>query len=639
MSNNIFPVVENGNELSSVDKDHSYFFEIVPPDIEMMDEEGLATFNYNNEHLLKNFDEMCFYKFYKIGRRSFLNTDSEQVESYNGIRFIPCESPLGIFFGAIDFYSDLNIFDDHLVYNGQYVRVLSVRSFSSDIVDYNLIPCDIDYVLNLKKKADVDSVKKLDRIRTSHLSSFLKPKRDIDSEKAYSEAEELLEQVKIGNESLYDVEMYFILKDVSLEKLCTKTFDVIKYFNLNGFELFIEGQSARKWKTGLFSFFRELIPGVKPKLFLRSHVDKLSHVVQLLPFKRSFLMRDGLDLFDVSDQEIFFDPFDSSIVNKNTLVSGMSGAGKSVFVNKIVHHYINEHPTVILDKGGSFRKLCLYHDGEVLNDGFNPMQFKDPVYLREIILSVVDKKRFSKLDRGKLLALIKDILENDIDTFWEVIIKLEDEFEGISYYFEDIKKYLTNEYLDNSSILYVDLDSYPKNIVSPLIIFLLEYFKNIKAKEKILVFDECWSFLKDHGDYIDECFRTFRKTGAFPIAISQSLSDFEASSELSSSIVNNSYFKVLFPQDVDKSTLLNEFDKGRIKELKYQKNVYSECYLRSSDNKYRKILRVRLSNTELELFNTEADSFERFYQYLDNNRQYFKTNKDTIDSYVRMIYA
>ena len=74
-------------------------------------------------------------------------------------------------------------------------------------------------------------------------------------------------------------------------------------------------------------------------------------------------------------------------------------------MNKLVHHLIEKYPAVILDKGGSFKKLAVYHGGHILEKEFNPMQFRDAKYLREIILSVVDPKKFDRLERGKTLKV------------------------------------------------------------------------------------------------------------------------------------------------------------------------------------------------------------------------------------------
>lgn len=320
------------------------------------------------------------------------------------------------------------------------------------------------------------------------------------------------------------------------------------------------------------------------------------------------------------------------------LVTGLSGGGKSVFVNKIVHSLIDDHPTVILDKGGSFKKLTLYHGGEVLSQGINPLQFKCPFYLREFVLSMMDSEKVSKLARGKLLKVIKESLSK-CTNFDDLIEFLKVDFPQIDLYFEEHRDFLRGKTISDIPILYVDIENYPKSIIGPLIIFLLEYFKNLPVKEKILVFDECWSFLGSHAAYIDECFRTFRKTGAFPIAISQSLRDFEIlGRELASSITNNSYFKVFFPQELQESQEIRSFDINRVQNLQFEKNHFSECFLKTSDNRFRKILRVTLSPLELELFNTEAGRDLSLYQFRDRFADYFSNDRELINSYVRLKY-
>ena len=183
----------------------------------------------------------------------------------------------------------------------------------------------------------------------------------------------------------------------------------------------------------------------------------------------------------------------------------------------------------------------------------------------------------------------------------------------------------------------MDIEDYPKGIVAPLIIFILEYFKRIDTNEKILVFDECWSFLKDHASFIDECFRTFRKTGAFPIAISQSLNDFSSfNQELASSITNNSFFKVFFPQELETQNDISDFDIENIMSLGFKKNVYAECYLKTTDNRIRKTIRNYLSPVELQLFHTEVGQDLKYFTFLNRFEGFFESRKDATQAYVRL---
>ncbi len=637
MSKSIFPILEvEGNRLTSIHGDVSWFYSMLPSDTSQMDDIERAVFFESLARGLNNLSLDSYFKFYNLGDDSFLETNRSQLPSFSGIDFKEQNSPLECFFQTKEIFSEIGIYDDYLSFNGKYLRVFSVSEFSDDEAHEHLIPQGVDYVLSFKRKAKDKSVSKLERVRTGHLSSFLKSKRDISSEGAYSQAEELMHDLIHGSESMFEMEMIFLLRGHSLEELNSMSESFVSEMLSRGIKVFSEGQSLRHFKSGLASIFNELIPGVRPRLGLRTLPNKTSHLRYLLPVERSFLMEEGIELYDNSARPIYFDPFTDAIKNRNMLVTGISGGGKSVFVNKIVHHLIEDHPTVILDKGGSFRKLTKYYGGSNFEYKFNPFQFKDPMYLREIILSVVDAERFGKLEKGKLLKSIKEVLPSS-DTFFELIECLKKDFPEIDLYFEDFKDYISDEHIDTKSILYVDVESYPKSVIAPIIIFILEYFKNIPEKEKILVFDECWSFLGDHSSYVDECFRTFRKTGAFPIAISQSLKDFSSlGDDLSNSITNNCYFKVFFPQEIEERHDITSFDVENIGSLEFQKDVFSECYLKSTDNRFRKVVRNYLTPLELELFHTEAGKDKKLDLFLSKFEEFFDSTKEAFEAYVRL---
>jgi len=637
MSKSTFPIIEvKENKITSIDGNVGHFFELLPPDIEQLgpiEREGLFESVSNG---VGNLELGAYFKFYRLGNSSYLETNSKNLPSFSDVEFSPQNDPLKIFFGASELFSDIGIYDDYLSYNGQYLRIFSALEFSDEPAHEHLLPVDVDYVLAVKRKPKDKSVSRLERIRTGHLSSFLKSKRDIVSEGSYSQAEDLLQDLVHGHEAMFDMELFFIIRGDSLKELNTHSEAFASEMLSNGIKVFGEGQSLRKFKTGLAALFNELIPGVRPKLGHRTLPNKSSHLRYLLPLRKSFLMSEGIELHDTNENPIYFNPFTDEIKNRNMLVTGISGGGKSVFVNKVVHHLINHHPTVILDKGGSFRKLTQYHGGGVLDSGFNPFQFKDPMYLREIILSVVDQDKFGKLEKGKLLKAIKKALPQS-QSFFELIQNLEAEFPDINLYFEDFKEFITDEEIGFQNILYVDVEQFPKSVIAPIIIYILEYFKNIPEKEKILVFDECWSFLTDHSQYIDECFRTFRKTGAFPIAISQSLKDFEnVSHSLAHSITNNSYFKVFFPQEISEAHDITSLDIENISGLEFKKGIFSECYLKSIDNRYRKTIRNYLTPLELELFHTEAGKDKKLNDFLARFESYFDSKDQAYEAYVRL---
>ena len=642
MSKLLFPIIEeNKNKLITVNGETSHFFAVISPDLEQLLPHKEKEFLSDLSTGLGALNEANYYKFYRLGGMSYLETNANGPFPFLGINFVPQHHPLEIFFGNSEIISDIGIYDDYIAFNGQYMRILSASEFAGEMTPHDLIPKNCDYLLSIKKLAPKKAMGKLERIRTGHLSSLFKGKRDIASEGTYQQAEELLHDLIHQRESLFEMELFFMPKAHALDDLCTQTLSLQADLAARGVKAFIEGQSLIHLKSGLAHFFNELIPGVPPKLALRKHFNKTSHLRHLLPLGSSHLMTEGVLFHDQGEGEIFFNPFDQSIKNRNMLVTGSTGSGKSVFVNKLVHHLVHKHPTVILDKGGSFKKLALYHNGAILAGKFNPMQFRDALYLREIILSVVDKERFSKLDQAKLLKQIKRALAH-AQTFWELVEFLAKDFAGINLYFEEIADFIGGDIIGNKKILYIDIDNYPKEATAPLIIFLLQYFKHIEGKEKILIFDECWSFLKGHASYIGECFRTFRKTGAFPVAISQGIDDFSnIDGEIGEAITNNSYFKVYFPQriKVENEFAHNElthFDLKRIESLDFAKSIFSDCYLKSSDNKFQKIIRNYLTPLELELFHTEAGEDDKLFQFIQDFGKYFASNAKAIESYIQL---
>ena len=637
MSLSTFPIVEvKGHRAISIDGNVGSFYKMLPPDLEQMCPIQLNNYYERISKSLNNFSDDSYFKFYSINGEFYLESNSKTSPTLSNVDISPKKDPLKVFFGDNQLFSDIGIYNDYLSYNGRYVRLFSTLEFSEEEIDSPLIPDGIDYVLLIKRNSKEKSLSRLERIRSGHLSSFMKSKRDLSSEGAYSQAENLLSDVLHGEEALFTIELYFLLKDYSLDGLNDKTRAFHSEMTSRGVKTFVEGQSLRSKKSGLAYLFNELIPGVKPSFSYRSLPNKTSHLRYLLPLSKSRLTDEGIRFHDIQDREIFLSVFKKKFKNRNMLVSGMSGTGKSVFVNKLIHYMAPYHPTVILDMGGSYKRLSIYHGGIELKKGFNPFHFKDPIYLREIILSVADSSKFDKLERGKLLAEIKEILPS-CNNFFDLLRGLEKEFKGISFYFEEIKEFITDDPLRASRILYVDIENLPRGIVSPMIIYILEYFNNIDEKEKILVFDECWEYLQDHVYFVSKCFRTFRKTGAFPIAISQSLMDFKSkSNQLYTAITNNSYFNVLFPQEVERESGLSEFDEARIESLEFEKSIFSECYIKTKDNLIRKIIRNYLTALELEISHTESGEDELLLDFISNFNKYFSSPKQAIESFVRL---
>jgi len=78
---------------------------------------------------------------------------------------------------------------------------------------------------------------------------------------------------------------------------------------------------------------------------------------------------------------VSLDLFDPALPAKNAILVGSTGSGKSFFTNFLLNNFLNEsarNHVVILDVGGSYRKLCQMREGQYLEVdiseryGFNP---------------------------------------------------------------------------------------------------------------------------------------------------------------------------------------------------------------------------------------------------------------------------
>ncbi|PIP91060.1 MAG: hypothetical protein COV38_13305 [Bdellovibrionales bacterium CG11_big_fil_rev_8_21_14_0_20_38_13] len=642
MSQLIFPIVESRkNKLISITGNVGRFFEVIAPDQEQMSLSEIERFYQEIASSLDQLSEKYYFKFYSWKWKNYFETNAPEVPKIAGVEFVPCHNPLDIFFGNSELISDIGIYQDYLSFNGEYWRVLSVQDFKEDAIASNPIPIGINYVLSFRPQAQHRSIGLLERIRSAHLNSFFKSKRDPRSEGAYQQAEELLEDLTHGRERLFSFELFVVVRGPTLEKLNEYTKNIYNELASHGIKTLCEGQSLRHLKSGLGELFNELIPGVKPKLGLRKLPNKTGHLRYLLPLFRSHLMDEGQEFADIYGSELFLDILAKEFPNRNILISGASGFGKSVMVNKLVHPLIPKHPTVILDMGASFKRLTLYHGGSYLKHGINPMQFRDAEFLREIILSQVDLSKFDKLERGRLLKSLRAILEdNSVVTFRSLLERLEADFKHISLYFEECLESFSDEVIGDVNLLYVDIQDYSQAMVTPVILFALEYYKRIKVSQKILVFDECWEFLTEHASFITKSFRTIRKTGGLAIAISQGLEDFaKIDRELSRAIINNAYFRFFFPQELTPNESVSEFDIERINQLRFVKNVVSECYLVTKNQRFKKILGIYLSSLERELFHTEDGEDQPLMNYLNEKRAYFASNSEAIEAFVRLRYG
>ena len=75
------------------------------------------------------------------------------------------------------------------------------------------------------------------------------------------------------------------------------------------------------------------------------------------------------------------------------------------------------------------------------------------------------------------------------------------------------------------------------------------------------------------------------------------------------------------------------------KDFSLKRNVFSDCYLKSSDHSFQKIIRNFLTPLELELFNTESIDNDEVFKFINQFGEVYSSPGQAIDSYVRLKYG
>ncbi len=596
-----FPLFETfENKLISLTGETSYLWKIIPPDIEQIEDKE---FYYSSieESIILNKTEWA--KFFYIDGQHWFNS-KEELKNLDIVSEVEL-NPLSILFKEAN--SEIELFDNYFVLNNKFYQLLSVETFMDHISITDLENCN--FCLMFEKIKANTAKNKLQLNRRMHFSSTLKNIRDIESEKSYQESEDLLENVITGETELYRSEMYFIVDADTKKDLDTKSNELIEYISsLNG-KLRIECR-------GMSFFLNSIIPGVKPSL-QRHKLMPSTYMSELIPLSSEKKYSSGLELTSRKGNPVGFNLFDSKATNYNILITGTSGQGKSMIANKLIMEELEGGSKgIILDLGNSFKKNTLFHKGAVFSKKFNPFQFKDPLYLKEFIISVTGHI-WDRKDAGKLFELIKANIDK-ANTFNELITSISNEIGDIKYYFSEIEQFFTDEVMYLNDLTYCDLTIYPEIIKSPLMIYLVEYFKQLEGK-KIFVFDECWGLLKNNADYIAECFRTFRKHNASAIAISQNLDDF-SETQLGRVIIQNTYYKFLFKQNIGKTPFVTDFQLDLLDTVKSSRGEYSEFLLLSEE--VQKVVRYYSNPLEYELFTSSKGDNEKIEKYFENQGKY-----------------
>lgn len=174
----------------------------------------------------------------------------------------------------------------------------------------------------------------------------------------------------------------------------------------NGIELKDHDQFLTTANAALCLFFKESIAGDEPSDVLFRFTDR-----QGIPL--------GIDLADLPMRT-------GRISNRNKVVIGPSGSGKSFFMNSLIEQYMGLNmDVVIIDTGHSYSSLCQYFEGKYITYADDAPITMNPFQISQIELNI-EKRDFLctliavvwKGSEGALSTIEHDVIAHVISAYF-----------------------------------------------------------------------------------------------------------------------------------------------------------------------------------------------------------------------------
>lgn len=572
-------------------------------------------------------------------------------------------------------FTDLSYSYDSIRLGSYFYSVISIKDLPEEtyaaLISRFKLPFHFYFSTNIYVPSFSKEVSSLKQKRRLSHSLALNQGRttDLDSEAKYADTENVLKEIISENQKIFLVSFVIVLRDQNIENLEKKTRATLQKLRELGLEGLREDVAA-------FKVFKSVIPASCEKT-PRLRRLKTDNVSDLLPiYKKGTGNEKPVCLFKTRDNGLFkFDIFDEAQSVWNFLISGASGSGKSFLVNNIILQFLKEFnekkepPLIrILDIGGSYKKITEILGGQYCEinidskNSINPFELAhgntEPTpekisslkAILETILKEEDKQNLPKFEKSLLESeitnLYKDVKANsanskrcprfsDLKDRWEKsenpILK---QFSTILYPWTSgtygkllnpekstisLSRVIKNG-VDLATFDLKGLSTKPelqKVMLLVLTDLLWQDIASSPGRLKLLILDECWQLLKSATDFIEECYRTFRKYGASIGAISQAIEDF-SDSPIATAILNNAPTRFILSQKGDLSILkeilkLNDREIDLISGLSQKKGEYSEFFLAQNGHH---ILRLCPSSLEYHLSTThhKDKKLEQEYQ-------------------------
>ena len=273
---------------------------------------------------------------------------------------------------------------DHLRLDAQYARTLVVTGYPRSVSPGWLAPLidfeePLEISLHLYPLETAQMVSTLTHKMVQLHSSRLLAARggrlaDPEREVAYEDAERLRDALQRGEEKIFSVSLYLLLRASSLAALDTLTRRV---------EVTLAGLLAHSRVAVLEqdAGFRSCLPEGQDRLRVYRNLDT-SSVATMFPFTSSTLSMERGVLYGIATHNhapVIVDPFDPSLENANLIVFATSGAGKSYFTKLMaLRNLLVGVDFLVIDPEDEYRALCAAVEGQYVRLASSSGQHLNP---------------------------------------------------------------------------------------------------------------------------------------------------------------------------------------------------------------------------------------------------------------------
>ena len=200
-----FPLLGyKGNVLMSKSGLKTYSYELIANDLEQVLIHEHDKFYRQLISFFNKTPNGAFFKYLFLNDRIFINTNLKKI-NIPSCQLIPLDDPLNVFFGYSNLYSDVSHGSDFLKFNGQYLKIINFDKLSEDEIFPEELSVFGEYMVQFKKKNPWIIRHILDVKRNLHLPNLTGIKRNIKSEKAYEDIENVMEDIIEGHEMIFNV--------------------------------------------------------------------------------------------------------------------------------------------------------------------------------------------------------------------------------------------------------------------------------------------------------------------------------------------------------------------------------------------------------------------------------------------------